>query len=271
METKEFEGKIERQKFEKTAVFIRHPSTRIYDLLGKGTEETPWDDLEDKVFIERGAGHDMSSVVAEHLVKELPELVQEKEGQRTYKMLSSPLIRARALAKYVLLHIREEKKKNEELSLPDGNDIEVVDNFSEIPMTYSKGEILDILKKIKAEGRSGLAAMEEWFKSNPEFIASIFEKERERVLEGLEKIKNGSSDASLIFTHRLLTGFVLWLIENQDENNPITPEDLPEIMDLARKIPYVSETEIGWANGRWTVLRKADVSYLDTSLVSGTF
>ena len=265
------EEKFEREKFEKIVVFVRHPSVRIEQILKTGDEETSWDELENKVLIERGAGHEMSKDYAKHLIQEIPEVIRTKEGPREYAIYSSPIHRAEALAKYTLLNLESAHKNNSDIPLPQGK-IETLENFAEIPMAYKKGKILEILEKIKAEGRPIMSAMEDWFESDPQFIASVFEKERKRVLNGLEKLKSETAPVSLVFTHRLVTGFILWLLEHQDSDKPVTAEDLPQIMAIARKLPYTSESEIGWKDGKWKILRQGDVSHLkNEDLVKGTF
>lgn len=265
------EKKLERERFEKIAVFIRHPSVRLEQALEAGDEETLWDELENKVLIERGAGHEMSKDFAQHLIREIPEIVKTEKGSRGYAIYSSPIHRAEALAKYTLINLESAHKNNPDIPLPESK-LETTENFAEIPMAYKKGEILEILKKVKSEGRPTMSAMEDWFKSDPEFIASVFEKERQRVLDGLKKLEAESVPVSLIFTHRLVTGFILWLIEHQEEDRPITANDLPQIMDISRRLPYTSESEIGWKDGRWNILRKGDTPHLkDENLVKGTF
>ncbi|PIP17515.1 MAG: hypothetical protein COX43_03975, partial [Parcubacteria group bacterium CG23_combo_of_CG06-09_8_20_14_all_35_9] len=75
-----------------------------------------------------------------------------------------------------------------------------------------------------------------------------------------------------IFTHRLVTGFALWLIKSNTFDKPIEAKDLLEIMESVRNIPYVSESEIGFRDGKWEILRHGDANYLkDESLNKGTF
>lgn len=265
------EKKFERGQFEKIAIFIRHPSVRLEQALEAGDEETLWDELENKVLIERGAGHEISKDFAQHLIQEIPEIVKTENGSREYTVYSSPIHRAEALARYTLINLESAHKNSPDIPLPKSK-LEKTENFAEIPMAYKKGKILEILKKVISEGKPTMSAMEDWFNSDPEFIASVFEKERQRVLEGLKKLETESIPVSLIFTHRLVTGFILWLIEHHQENRPIVADDLPQIMDIARKLPYTSESEIGWKNGRWNVLRKGDTPHLkDENLVKGTF
>ncbi|MCX6784990.1 MAG: hypothetical protein NTV81_03625 [Candidatus Komeilibacteria bacterium] len=265
------ESGVEREKFEKIIILIRHPSTQLDQLMTKGDDETPWDDLENKVFIERGRGHEMSKEFSEHLVREIPQMVDTTKGRRVYKVLASPLPRARALAKYALLHLQIAHQRDSKIPLPLNQEVEIVSNFAEIPMAYSKGKILEIIADVKKQNKPTMAAMEEWFKSDPVFIASVFEKERQRVLDGLEKIRIGETPINLIYTHRLVTGFILWLIQNRQMDKKVSPDDLPGIMEIARNIPYVSESEIGWNKNGWTVIRRGDVSHLDKKLVAGTF
>jgi broad specificity phosphatase PhoE len=265
------EQNIEREKFEKIVVLIRHPSTAINKLLDKGEDDTSWDDIENDVWIEKGRGNDMAKELVDHLINEVPELIKTSQGLRDYKVWTSPLRRTAALAKFDLLHLKNAHEQNSEIPLPINNTPEIIDNFKEIPMAYSKGEILGMLDKTIKEGKPALAVMEEWFTLNPEFIASVFEKERQRVIDGLEKIKNEKTPINLIHTHRLVTGFTLWLIEDNNMNQKITVNDLPAIMEISRNIPYVSESEIGWDGNSWIILRKGDTSYLNKDLIGGTF
>ena len=265
------EKKFEREQFEKIAVLIRHPSVRLEQALEAGDEETLWDELENKILIEQEAGHKMSKDFVQHLIQEIPEIVKTEKGSREYAIYSSPIHRAEALARYTLINLESAHKNSPDIPLPKGK-LEKTENFAEIPMAYKKGKILKILEKVKNEGRPVMSAMDDWFKTDPEFIASIFEKERIRVLDGLKKLETKSIPVSLIFTHRLVTGFILWLIEHQGEDRPITGDNLPQIMDIARKLAYTSESEIGWKNDKWHILRKGDTSHLqDENIIKGTF
>lgn len=192
------EKKIEREKFEKIAVFVRHPSVRLEQALESGDDETSWDELENKVLIERGAGHEMSKEYIQHLIQEIPEIVKGEKGPREYVIYSSPIHRAEALSRYALLNLKSAHKNNPDIPLPK-EAIETTGNFAEIPMAYKKGKILEILKKVVSEGRPTMSAMEDWFKSDPEFIASVFEGERQRVLDGLKKIETDPIPVNLIF------------------------------------------------------------------------
>lgn len=267
------ENSFEREKYEKIVILLRHPSTRLNETMSKGTDDTPWDELEDKIAIERGAGHDMSKELALHLLNEIPNVTKCKDGQKKYGFFSSPLPRAEALARYVLLHIKDKNKnKDSGIALPENDKVEIIDNFREIPMVYSKGELIKMLKKVQTEGKALMNVMQEWFNQDPEFIASTFEKERRRVIEGLNKMENSSFSVNYIFTHRLVTGFILWLIKSNTFDKSIEARDLPEIMESVRKIPYVSESEIGFKDGKWKILRHGDAKYLkDESLNRGTF
>lgn len=271
LEEKHSAEKLEREKFEKIAVFIRHPSVRLEQALESGDEETSWDELEDKVSIERGAGHEMSKNFAKHLIQEVPEIIKTERGSREYAIYSSPIHRAEALAKYAFMNLKSAHRENPDIPLPKGKP-EIIENFAEIPMAYKKGKMLEILEKINSEGKPIMSAMEEWFKSDPKFIASVFEKERGRVSDGLKRLETEPTPVSLIFTHRLVTGFMLWLTEHQGEDKTVSADDLPQIMDISRKLPYTSESEIGLKDGKWHILREGDTSHLkDKSLVKGTF
>lgn len=267
------ENSFEREKYEKIVILVRHPSTRLNEIMEKGSDDTIWDELEDKVAIERGAGHDMSKELALHLLKEIPNVTGSNDGQKKYGFFSSPLPRAEALARYALLHIKSaNKNEDSDVATPENDKVEIMDNFREIPMTYTKGELTKMLKKTQSEGKPLMSVMQEWFEQDPEFIASIFEKERQRVVDGLKKMENSPFSINYIFTHRLVTGFVLWLIKSNAFDKPIEIKDLPEIMESVRSIPYVSESEIGFKNGNWEILRHGDAKYIkDTSLNKGTF
>ncbi|MFA6475940.1 MAG: hypothetical protein WCV68_00840 [Candidatus Paceibacterota bacterium] len=266
------EAAIEREKFEKIILLIRHPSTQIEVLASQGDNDTPWDSLEDRVRIEKGKGHDMTRLLAQHLVAEIPEIVRTSKGNRDYKIVSGPLPRTKVMARYDLSFLREAHKHDPNIPLPVETGVEVIDNFTEIPMTYTKGQILELVEKTRKEGKPLMSVMEEWFKSDPIFIASVFEKERQRVTEGLKKIVSDPTPITLIHTHRLVTGFILWLIANKKFDEPITPNDLPGIMEIARKLPYTSESELGWNSKEgWNILRKGDTTHLDEGLIGGTF
>ena len=268
------EKKFEREQFEKIAILIRHPAVRLeqmMEMIKSENDEVSWDELEDKLLIEQGAGHEMSKDFVQHLMQEIPEIVKTEKGSREYAIYSSPIHRAEALARYVLINLESAHKNNPNVLLPKGK-LEKTGNFAEIPIAYKKGKILKILEKVKNEGRPTMSVMEDWFNSDPEFIASIFEKERIRVLDALKKLETKPIPVSLIFTHRLVTGFILWLIEHQGEDRPITVDDLPQIMDIVRKLAYTSESEIGWKNDKWHILRKGDTSHLqDENIIKGTF
>ncbi len=264
------ENKIEREKFEKIVILLRHPSVDLEKVAEKGDVSTLWDDIENTASIERGTGHEMSRLLVNHLIDEIPELTKTKEGHRNYGIYSSPIPRAEALARYFLLNLKEKNKHDDKFNIPN-NGVKIFDEFAEIPMAYKKGDMLQMAEKIKNKGGDIMLIMKEWFESDPEFIASVFEKERERVLCGLEKLKNDHTSINFIFTHRLLTGFLFYLIENQNNNKPIAPEDLPKIMDFSRQIPYASESEIGFMDGKWHILRKQDVDHLNPGLVKGIF
>ncbi len=267
------ENTFEREKYEKIVILLRHPSTRLNETMKKGTDDTPWDDLEDKIAIERGAGHDMSKELALHLLQDIPNVAKGKTEQKKYGFFSSPLPRAEALARYVLLHIKSEiKNEDSDIAMPGNEKVEIIDNFREVPMTYTKGELIEMLKKVQMEGKPLMSVMQEWFEKDPEFVASIFEKERQRVVDGLKKMENSPFPINYIFTHRLVTGFALWLIKSNAFDKPIEIKDLPEIMESVRKIPYVSESEIGFKDRNWEILRHGDAKYLkDESLNKGTF
>jgi len=264
------ENKIEREKFEKIVILLRHPSVNLEKVAEKGDIDTSWDELENTASIERGAGHEMSKSLIAHLIEEIPELTKNKKENRNYGIYSSPIPRAEALARYFLLNLKEKNKQDDRFNIPNDG-VKIANEFAEIPMAYKKGDMLQMAEKIKGEDGDIMLIMKEWFESDPKFISSIFEKERERVLRGLEKLKTDKASINFVFTHRLLTGFLFYLIERQDNSNPITPEDLPEIMNFSRKIPYASESEIGFMNGKWHILRKQNISHLDSGLVKGVF
>lgn len=262
---------LEREDCERIATFIRHPSTRLAEAMKQGDMDTPWDEIEDKIKIQQGPGHEMSKLLANHLLEEIPQLVNVRGSAESYMLSSSPLPRAEAIARYVNQHIIEEHKMHPGYPLPISRDVQLNSNFREIPIGHTKGQLAVMLGKIQQDGKPITAILEEWFKSDPEYIASLFEEGRGRVLEGLAQLEHSPAWMNLVFTHRMITGLTTWLIEREDKERPIEAQDLPGIMEHARIIANTSETEIGLSKGVWHVLRRGETPHLDESLRKGVF
>lgn len=280
-ESKEHAFRIEKEialetepKPEKIFIFVRHPSVKLEHALQEGTDETPWDTLEEKVRIDREGG-EMSRLLGSFFTEELPTLKEQGVNIPKLKIFSSPLIRAESLARGIEKKLEWEHKTNPDIPLAEGG-VETMLNFSEIPLSYSKGEILKFVEQAKQEGKGTMGAMEKWFDSEPDKIAGIFESQRRRVEDGLEMLKGSGDILNVIFSHRLVIALTLWRVEQEGTDRKefrITKEDLPRIKEIARSIPYTSLNEIRKIGDKLMVHAHGETPHLEKKpeLRKGTF
>lgn len=280
-ESKENAFRIEKEitpeaepKPEKVFLFVRHPSVKLEHALQEGTDETPWDTLEEKTRVDREGG-EMSRLLGSFFAEELPKLKEQGVKIPKLKIFSSPLIRAESIARGIEKKLEWEHQTNPDIPLAEGG-IESMSNFSEIPLSYSKREILKFVEQAKQEGKGTMGAMEKWFDSDPAKIAGIFESQRRRVEDGLEVLKGSEDVLNLIFSHRLVIALTLWRIEQEGTDRKdfrITKEDLPRIKEIARGIPYTSISEVRKIGDKLVVHSHGETPHLEKKpeLRKGTF
>jgi broad specificity phosphatase PhoE len=258
------EPRFEREKFEKLAIFIRHPNVRPEDFqkaLG-ADDEVPWDALEDRFLIERTTGHEMSQKLAMHLVEEIPEITKYHSSTREFQFYSSPIHRAKTLARYVARSLKSGGKDG--LAVPQ---ITMSGAFEELRLGYSKKKIVELLDRAKGEGKTFLEVLAE---HEPAHMLARLNTEKERILGALKSLEDADAPVSIVFCHRGFIGLMTYIIEHPEETS-FTQEDLVGIIRTISKIPNTSETEIGWKDDKWQVLRYADVPHLAerTDLIKG--
>jgi|GEM_PF-3801499 len=264
------------QKPSRVILLIRHPSVHWNDFVldraeheGKDIETHTPIDTEGLTMIEFLKDH-----LQAYLSKDLPSELQTKNLDGKYRILTSPVKRAKDEADIVSTGLNLGHLDNREIPAPKGP-IQEDRALTEIFWMGSKKQAMNFMSEAKEVNVHPVKFSLE--NADPAELAKRFNERMSDVKEILEKFKDQTVPVDLVFSHRLILTLIIWAMKQKNEGRKdliVTENDIPGIIDLCGQVAYTSISEI-WLtkDNKWFIKSIGETPHLNeaSGLRKGTY
>jgi len=233
------ENEVEKEKEpRKRVVLIRHPEQdfklKIPTELAKGGE-----DINTHSPITK-RGLKQVRQLSEYLEREFPWEVSDKE----YSIHSSPIKRAKDMASILDTSINLKITDGAKIPIPANNNEAILNYFSEITIAT---DIVTDNKIAKEAKRKGVDFVDAWLEMEGEKLLPRFQSKLNDIRRGLVHLEQQSTKLDIVVSHGMAIATTIWAANNpkkfKDIEYELTMEDLKEIIERSKNIPYTSITE----------------------------